>query len=86
MGEIEYRLGLDGTIYTWEEFQEGRWFSSATPESKKKEWLGMQVVDVPEGKLEETKKLMKYLHKIETNFHPSHPLFIKDPTKLLKIL
>jgi len=70
-------MGLDGTMYTWEEFSGGIWFSSATAQSKRIEWDFLQIVDVPEGKLEETKKLMKYLHRIETNStHLGDPLFL----------
>lgn len=82
--DVEYRMGLDGSIYTWEEFAGGMWFGSASEESKRKNWQELDPIDIPEGKLEETKALMKYLHAnplLLKNF----TIFVRDPNKILKI-
>jgi len=92
----EYRLDTSsGELYTEVEFFNQYWFIYPDNALIQEKWGECPVIEVPEGKLEETKEKLKYLytpirsyrfgvHGLGTLGHPG--IFCSDPTKTLKLV
>lgn len=84
-----YKLDKNtGDIFTEAEFFNDRWFISFDDKEIKRMWESLDIIEIPEGKLEETREKMSYIYgsrSVSGWDEDMGTLFVKDPTKILKI-